>query len=65
MKFCFEGGPRKTAHSVTANHSCFDEANACVDVYFRMIWFQIVFTWGKISEKSTFFLSWKLLQIAL
>ena len=32
MKFCFGGGPRKTAHSVKANDFCFDEINACADV---------------------------------
>ena len=44
MKFRFEGGPKTTAHSVKANHFCFDEINACADVLFHMIPFRVVFT---------------------
>ena len=29
MKFRFGGGPRKTVHSLKANHFCFDETNTC------------------------------------
>ena len=44
MKFRFEGGPRKTVHSVKANHFCFDEIKAWADVFFHMISFRVVFT---------------------
>ena len=44
MKFCFRDGSRKTVHSAKANHSCFDEINACADVSFRMISFWVVLT---------------------
>ena len=44
MKFRFGDGPRKTAHSVTANNSVFDEISACADVSFRMILFRVVLT---------------------
>ena len=57
MKFCFGSGPRKTAHSVRANHSYFDEINACPDAYFRVILFQIVFTWHFITRNEILFLS--------
>ena len=44
MKFRFGGGPKKTAHSVKANHFCFDEINARTDVSFHIVSFRIVFT---------------------
>ena len=37
MKFRIGSGPRKTAHSVKANKSGFDEINACPDVSFCML----------------------------
>ena len=43
MKFLFGDGPRKTVHSVNANHFKFDEINACGDVSFHMISFQVLF----------------------
>ena len=43
MKFRFGGGPRKTAHSIKANHFCFDKINACTDVPFYMISLPVVF----------------------
>ena len=43
MKFRFWGGLTQMAHSVKANHFCFDEINACADVSFHMISFRVVF----------------------
>ena len=57
MKFFFGSGPRKTAHSVKANHSYFDEINVCADAYFRVILFQLVFTWHFITRNEILFLS--------
>ena len=44
MKFYFGVGPRKTVHSVKANHFCFYEINAYANVSFHMISFWVVFT---------------------
>ena len=55
--FRFRIGPRKTAHSGKANHSCFDEVNACADVCFRMILFRVVFAWQFITQNEISFLS--------
>ena len=44
VKFRFGDGPRKTVHSVKANHLCFDEINACADVSCHMISFRVVVT---------------------
>ena len=44
VTFRFEGGSRKTAYSLKANHFCFDEIIACADVSFHMTSFRVVFT---------------------
>ena len=43
MKFRFDGGTRKTTHSVKTNRFCFDDINVCADI-FDMISFRVVFT---------------------
>ena len=45
------------AHSVKANHFIFDEINACRDVSFHMISFQVVFLQYFITRNETSFLS--------
>ena len=44
IEFRFGCSPTNTSHSARVSHSCFDEINAFVDVSFRMISFQEVFT---------------------
>ena len=44
MKFCFGGGPTKTAYSIKTNHFCFNERNTCADVFFLVISFRVLFT---------------------
>ena len=39
VKFRFGGSPRKTVHSVKANHFCFDEINTWADVSIPMFYF--------------------------
>ena len=40
----FEGGPRKAAHSLKANHTYFDKINACAVIFFFAISCRVVFT---------------------
>ena len=53
----FEGGPRKAAHSLKANHSYFDKINTCAVIFFLAISSRVVFTWHFINRNQISFLS--------
>ena len=53
----FEGGPRKVAHSLKANHSYFDKINARAVIFFFAISSRVVFTRHFINRNQISFLS--------
>ena len=52
----FEGGPRKAAHSLKANHSYFDKISTCAVIFFLAISSRVVFTWHFINRNQISFL---------